>query len=123
MAEGDETIHFMLLTDDREVSARFVGDEVQREFAFAPVGAAEAEAVVGDHVAPGFSGEQGGEVAPQVDAAQGIVQQDDGRFLAAGLVLAGAVPEPAEQAAVRVLDPDVAGENGGWLHPPIMQQA
>jgi len=76
------------------------GDEIQRQRCRMCVGPAEAEAVVGDDLAAGRRAQGLRKAAPQLDAAQRVVQQHDRRARAGN----GRRPHPAEQNAIRRVD-------------------
>ena len=62
----------------------FAVHEVDRQTVTTRIGVAVAAAAVGEHRAAGAGGQRGREIAPGGDAAQALVEQDDGRLGRAG---------------------------------------
>jgi hypothetical protein len=71
------------------------------------VGPAEAEPVVGDHPPPRGGAEPLGKPAPELDAAEGVVKEDDGRSIAGTRRVATRAPGPREEPTPWRLDPPV----------------
>jgi hypothetical protein len=79
VAEHHEAPDAQLLPDGGKVVLGLAGDEAQGQLARVRVRLAEAEAIVGHHLPAGGRAQRRRKPPPQLDAAEGIVQQDDGR--------------------------------------------
>ncbi len=73
------------------------------------IGAAKAQAVIGDDAAPGGLRQLFGKIPPQLHATQRIMEQHDGRC---GGGLPGGVPAPREKAALAGVHVDILAGNG-----------
>ena len=87
VAEQDELRQADMRDQGRKIIRGLACDEVQRQGRGVGIRAAEAQPVIGDHRAAGCGAQRLRKAAPQLDAAERIVKQDDRPLL---LALSGA---------------------------------
>jgi hypothetical protein len=109
VAEGDEAIDAKPVFHGQEIAVRLRLDEIRLQGGAPGCRGAKAEPVVGEDSAARCLGQLGRKLAPQGDAAERVVQQDDGRRAAR---CRGNHPAAREQGAAGGINGEVVDCHG-----------
>lgn len=101
VTEKNEIADAKMAADRGKENCCFAFDEIEWLLARVGIGLAEAEAVISDDGAAGGGAEMVGEIAPEFDAAEGVMEEEYGGGAGVGM------PDSGEEAALGSGDLDV----------------